>query len=155
MESFLVATSTCMAGDLNDNLVMIWSIYIALNQAMASSWEYISLGLWGTLERLWKLKSSQHRFSTIILERKASRWDDIEGNLLIRFTGLFHQWEFPCLAVTYVHSLFCSDSLSPTKIPPQLTLASGVKRSGWQAANEQSGCQICLGFIYISCWIYK
>ena len=38
---------------------------------------------------------------------------------------------------------------------PQLTLASGVKRSGWQAANEQSGCQICLGFIYISCWIYK
>ena len=43
----------------------------------------------------------------------------------------------------------------PNKDTPQLTLASGVKRSGWQAANEQWGCQICEGLIYISLWIYK
>ena len=119
-------------------LVMIWSIYIALNQALAPSSDHISLGLWGMLERLWKLKSSQHRFSTMILERKASCWDDIKGNLLIRFTMVYFTWEFPWLVVTGTLPFTLQSSLTlHNKRYPLLTLASGVKRSGWQAANEQ------------------
>ena len=63
-------------------------------------------------------------------------WGYIKGNLL-RFKGLFHLG-FPWLGVT------CTLPFTPpsrltlhNKDTPQLTLASGVKRSGWQAANEQ------------------
>ena len=130
----LLEDGILFSGDFNlygrwlefNGLVMIWSIYIALNQALAPSWDYISLGLWGTRERLWKLESSQHRFSTIILERKVSCWDDIEGNLLLRFKGLFHQWEFPLLAVTYIHSALTPAQRIPT--PPSLPW-----HQGWSA----------------------